>query len=555
MVTLLRNVEGGGRLWNGSWAANSLFVVRSTVPGSMSVRSGRCPTPDQLVDWETVPPRAVMAGRYARQVAPPESLTRRRFLAGGGLAVASVALAACSSTPRPVATTRRHVAVVGAGLSGLTAALALRALGWDVTVLEARDRVGGRVHTLYQPFAPGIHVEAGGESIDANHDQIQALARHYRLQLARRPAAKLQRAAIWRNGGRGVLGAEGAADPAMLGGYAAFAAGLQSLAGDLDPDHPELAAAAEQWDGRSLQDYADTVALDPGAALLVQSDYRGNFNAQLDQVSLLFALQQAVSDDTLSESGVEVLRFARGNSALPEAMASDLGDAVRLASPVTTVEQHSWGVRVHAGPTGTPPMDAARLVLAAPPPALRGIVFDPPLPADAAAMIAGLDLGHALKVSTEYRSRFWIPEGLSGFTITDLPFGIAWDSTDSAPGGAGRPGVLTQFVSGDAARAGASLPDGERIASFQAQLATVYPEGDGERTGVATTMAWANERWTGGGYAVYAPGQMTRFWPVVRSAHGPVWFAGEHTEALAGYMESAVRSGHRVAAAIGPAPR
>ena len=68
-------------------------------------------------------------------------------------------------------------------------------------------------------------------------------------------------------------------------------------------------------------------------------------------------------------------------------------------------------------------------------------------------------------------------------------------------------------------------------------------------------MAWADERYTGGGYAVYGPGQMARFWPVVRQAHGPIWFAGEHTEALAGYMESAVRSGHRVATAIGTAPR
>ena len=195
------------------------------------------------------------------------------------------------------------------------------------------------------------------------------------------------------------------------------------------------------------------------------------------------------------------------------------------------------------------------MTFAAPPPALRGITFDPPLPADQAAVIDQLDLGHALKVSTEYRQRFWLTESHSGFTITDLPFGIAWDSTDSMPGGADRPGVLTQFVTGDAAAAGAALGSRARIASFQPQLATVYPEGDRLRTGVATTVAWADERWTGGGYAVYRSGQLAPFWPVLRRTGGPVWFAGEHTEALAGYMESAVRSGHRVAGAIGSAPR
>jgi monoamine oxidase len=63
-------------------------------------------------------------------------------------------------------------------------------------------------------------------------------------------------------------------------------------------------------------------------------------------------------------------------------------------------------------------------------------------------------------------------------------------------------------------------------------------------------MAWANEPFTGGGYAVFRPGQMMSFWPALREGVGRIHFAGEHTESLAGYMESAVRSGHRVAASL-----
>lgn len=486
----------------------------------------------------------------------PTRLTRRQFLGAVGATAAAGTLAACATTSRPEAATRQRAIVVGAGLSGLTTALALRASGWDVTVLEARDRVGGRVHTLHSPFTDGLHVEAGGESIDDNHVQIQALARRYGLPLAERPADKLQRAAFVLDGRRSQLQVASAADPAMLAGYGAFGVGLETLAGDLDPDHPEQAARAEQWDAQSLQDYAATQSLDPAAALLVQSDYRGNFNAQLHEVSLLFALQQAVADASLPITGVERKRIAAGNSALPEAMAADLGAAVRLSSPVRRIEQFSWGVRVHTSTSGTPAtFDGARLVLAAPPPALRAVTFAPALPTDVAAVISGLDLGHALKVATQYRRRFWMTEDLSGFTITDLPFGIAWDATDSMPGGADRPGVLSQFVTGDAAAAGAAQSGPSRIAAFQQQLATVYPESAQWESGIATTMAWADEPFTGGGYAVFRPGQMTRLWPVLRQAHGAIWFAGEHTESLAGYMESAVRSGHRVAAAIGPAPR
>jgi monoamine oxidase len=494
---------------------------------------------------------------YHDAVPPALALTRRQFLGATGIVAATALAGGCTTRPRPERATTGRVVVVGAGLAGLTAALALRSGGWEVVVLEARDRVGGRVHTLHGSFTEGLHVEAGGESIDDNHDQIQALARHYRLALAHRPADKLENAALYGRGTRTVLKVAAAADPATLTGYVSFGTALIQLAGDLDPAHPELAKQAELWDGQSLQDFAATQMLDAGAELLVQSDYRGNYNAQLDQVSLLFVLQQSVVDEALPESGVESMRIAAGNSALPEAMARDLGTAVRLHSPVTKIEQHPWGVRVRAGSGdgGADTVDAAHLVLAAPPPALRSVSFDPPLSSDVAAMIDELDLGHALKVSTQYDRRFWLSEGFSGFTISDLPFGVGWDATDSMPGGAERPGVLTQFVTGDAARSGAALGDRARIASFQQQLDVVYPEGRPERSAIATTMAWADERYTGGGYAVYAPGQLTRFWPLLRQAHGAIWFAGEHTETLAGYMESAVRSGHRVAAAIGPAPR
>jgi monoamine oxidase len=484
-------------------------------------------------------------------------LTRRQLLGATGIATGTALLGAYTTAPRPEHATKGRVVVVGAGLSGLAAALVLRSGGWEVVVLEARDRVGGRVHTLHLPFTDGLHVEAGGESIDNNHVQIRALARHYRLTLAHRPADKLENAAVYRGGRRGALHTVAAADPGALAGYLAFGGALIEMAGNLDPAHPELASQAELWDGQSLQDFAATQTLDADAELLVQSDYRGNYNAQFDQVSLLFVLQQSIADEALPESGVETMRIAAGNSALPVAMARDLGTAVRLNSPVTKIEQYSWGVRVHAatvaGSAST--VEAAHLVLALPPPTLRAVSFEPPLSTEVAAMINELDLGHALKVSTEYKQRFWLSEGLSGFTISDLPFGVGWDATDSMPGGAERPGVLTQFVTGDAARSGAALGDRRRIASFQQQLDTVYPEGRQKQSGIATTMAWADERYTGGGYAVYAPGQMTRFWPLLRQQHGAIWFAGEHTETLAGYMESAVRSGHRVAAAIGPAPR
>jgi monoamine oxidase len=88
-------------------------------------------------------------------------------------------------------------------------------------------------------------------------------------------------------------------------------------------------------------------------------------------------------------------------------------------------------------------------------------------------------------------------------------------------------------------------------AVFTEQVDTVYSEAGPLDTGRIATMAWPNEKYTGGGYAVYRPGQMAPFWPVLREGVGRIKFAGEHTESLAGYMESAIRSGHRIAKSLG----
>ena len=103
----------------------------------------------------------------------------------------------------------------------------------------------------------------------------------------------------------------------------------------------------------------------------------------------------------------------------------------------------------------------------------------------------------------------------------------------------------------DAAQAAGGQSDGKRIAAVQDQFAEVYPQLEGHETSHRSTIAWAKERYSGGGYAVPHPGQMAAFWPVIRSGTGRIRFAGEHTEALAGYMESAIRSGHRIAKELG----
>jgi monoamine oxidase len=473
------------------------------------------------------------------------AFTRRAFLtAAVAGATATLAGRTWAASARGVVSPPRAV-IVGAGLAGLTTALDLRDAGWDVVVLEARDRVGGRVHTLYDAFSSGLHAEAGGESIDDNHDRLLAMVARFGLTTELRPPDKLLQSVVFRRRHRGpLLDLLGLRDGAVLRDYFRFDDAVAEVAAGVDPEHPERAANAIALDQLSLDTFIRRQHLVPEADFLVRLEHRAGFNAEPSEVSMLFVAQQAAVVADIGDAGAETMRIAGGNSRLVEAMAADLGDRVLLGAAVTRVEHDAGGVRVIAGPHT---VDADHLVLAVPMPPVRRITFAPALPAALAATIAGLDLGPAAKVITEYDARFWEADGVPGFTVTDLPFHVAWAPTDSYTSTGG---LLTQFITGRPARTAARMTDVRRIGTFQRQLDRVYPEGVPHRTARAATMAWANEPYTGGGYAVFGPGQMVPFWPALRDGVGRIRFAGEHTESLAGYMESAVRSGHRVAAAL-----
>jgi monoamine oxidase len=486
---------------------------------------------------------------------PGPTLTRRALLGAAAVVGAAGAVSPARATPRPHASAHRRVVVVGAGLAGLTAALDLVDAGWDVVVLEARDRVGGRVHTLRTPFTHGLHAEAGGESIDNGHHQLRAMIKRFGLRTEHRAPLKPYDATVYYEGARTRLGDFVARRGGrVLRDVLRFYDAVAALSAGVDADYPELARNAGQLDAQNLEQFLRAQHLVPEAEFLMRVQNRGEYNAELRDISLLFVAQQgaaAPDGGLLSFFSAETRRISGGNDRLPRAMAAALGHRVRLRSPVTRIEHNSTGVRVFHGGGGAP-VDAARVVLATPMTPLRQVDFLPQLPQSVAAAVQGLDLGNAVKIVREYDVPFWTAEGFSGFTLTDLPFAIGWSPTDSYPA---VHGLLTEFVTGDSALHAASLREQERRTWGQHQLDRVYPEARALRRSNAATMVWRHERYTGGGYAIYRPGQLSRFYPVFRDGFGPIRFAGEHASGLAGYMESAVRSGHRAAGQIGVAPK
>ena len=208
-------------------------------------------------------------------------ISRRTFLAGATVAVG----AACTSqsrpsvvrgAPRPDREASRRVIVVGAGLAGLTAALGVRDAGWDVVVLEARTRVGGRVHTLHGgaegvPFGRGLRAEVGGESIDDTHLSLRAMVRRFGLMTERRPGSTTGRATtgVFRYRGHTYTFAEFAAlrGGSVLADYSRVGTELQRLAESsrIDPEHPQQAEGAVDLDRMSFATWLDSLHLVPEA--------------------------------------------------------------------------------------------------------------------------------------------------------------------------------------------------------------------------------------------------------------------------------------------------
>jgi monoamine oxidase len=450
------------------------------------------------------------------------------------------------------------VVVIGAGLAGLVSAYELERLGVQVTVLEARDRVGGRVVTLRSPFAEGQWAEGGGEYIDSL--QVHRQMHHYVRTLG------LTLEPVHRQPTQGQYVLQGHRLPLSDSALAERFGSTVVTDGDrlwqqlttlaravTDLDHPEAAAGAHQWDQVVLSRWLDDLHQHPIARTLSDQYLRGEYDDP-EWLSLFFLIQQAALYDQVPDHRLEMYRIRGGNDQLPQALADRLQTPVRLAAIVTDIRQTALGVEVRyrQGDRSAIPVTADYAIIATPLPPLRSVRFEPALSPVLQRAIAELNYGSHVKVMAQYRQRPWqapAPNdrdnpanlGVDGPTITDLPIGFVSEATAHQPGTGG---ILTAYISGQYGRQLVALPSGDRIPNVLAQMDQLFP-GLQSHFRSATAAAWPEDPWVQGSYSAYGPGQMTTFWPAFQQPYGRLLFAGEHTDRFIGYMEGAVRSGQR----------
>jgi monoamine oxidase len=429
----------------------------------------------------------------------------------------------------------QHVAIAGAGLAGLTAARELERSGATVTVLEARDRVGGRVHTL-RGFANGHHAEAGADLIEGEQTLVHELAE----------SMGLRRGRILRRG-FGFYGPDRSGRRRMH----RRPSGFDEAPARLAPHIAEYRAAARDWDSP----VAAVIARQSVAAWLratraprefaaAMRGLRGFFLADPEDLSLLALVDQFAQDSTPGEDAM--YRLPGGNDTLPKALHSALRGRVLLRTAVRVVRQTGDGLSVTVEDAGgRHELSTHYFVSAMPAATLVDVQFEPALPGDQQHAIRSLRYGAATRVVLQFARRFWRRAGRPRAFGTDLPTGAVWEGNEQQRGPSG---ILTLLAGGVASAAVQEILTREGLDGVARHLAWLGPPA---KLLEGRTVTWEHDPWARGGYAYFDPTFAPRLRAWLSRPAGRVVFAGEHTsQRWQGYMNGAVESGRRVAAEI-----
>ena len=431
------------------------------------------------------------------------------------------------------------VLVGGAGLAGLAAAHDLVAAGAHVTVVEARDRVGGRVWTIRDAFAERQHAEAGGDMIDEGQSEIRELAGELGLKLTR----------ILR-GGFGYVRETPGARPRIVHRMAGH--GWDLLEERLQPLIRPYKLGEQRWDSpiasriarRSVAAWLDETSADQELRATT-TGLRGFFLADPDELSLIALVDQFSEDDTRAPGAM--YRIEGGNDTLAAALAAPLGARLHLTTEVVAITHRGSTVRV-AVKSGQQQSQITcdYVVLTLPASVLRRIPFTPSLPAQQHDAIARLKYGRATKTLLQFSKRFWRAAARPRAFGSALPFGALWEGNEEQRGRAGILSLLAGGGASDATQAIVARDGPPGLVNALEWLGSKYAELIASRQ-----IVWEHDPWARGGYAFFDPEFDPALRPWLARPFGRMFFAGEHTSVRwQGYMNGAVESGRRAAAEV-----
>ena len=422
----------------------------------------------------------------------------------------------------------KKILIAGAGLAGLSAAYELVQSGHQVTVVDARDRPGGRVLTLRDTFADGQYAEAGAETFGETHNFVQ----HYvqALNLKTIPAWNYGKLAslILRDGRR--------SPPTSELSRKYIEPAVKEIGDPLAPGWP-AAGLLREFDRVSMAEWLQSRGASQDEIALLRVMYSDSWDNGTAPDSALCLLR----DEAIARKGAS-FRIRGGNDQLPKVLAQSLGTRIHYRATIEHIQQDQKHVTVTVNTSGhRSHISADYLICAIPFTVLRSISVAPAFSEGKQRAIRELSYNSVTRVYVQSPARSWIADGLSCYIATDLPIGTVWDCTE---GQSGARGILECYTSGQRARALASFSEPQRIRTVVENLQKVFPGASYEKS---ASVIWDADPLAKGAFAWFKRDQMSTLLPHIARPEGRIFFAGEHTSPWFGWMQGALESGNRAA--------
>jgi monoamine oxidase len=449
----------------------------------------------------------------------------------------------------PKAKRPARVIVLGAGMAGLVAAYELLRAGHDPILLEARTRVGGRIYTLRDPFAPGLHAEVGAMRIPSAHDLTLAYVKAFKL--ATLPFAMGNPKGYSYVGGvRRRLG-EVAADLDSLGFELAphergkthqqlWNAALAPLLERLAKEGPRSWNwLVENYDHFSTREFLEHCGWSEGAIEM--------FGLFANQEALLNSSFLELFREEAGRYYEDMVQIEGGMDLLPRAFVPLLAERIRFGTRIVALEQDADGVSIHYRTAARRHSERGEFAIVTLPfTVLRHIEATPPFSRPKQRALRQLKYDASAKILLQCRRRFWeLDDGIiGGASVTDLPIRNVYYPEQGRETGRGV--ILASYTWSEDAQRWGSLAPADRIAEAVEQLAQIHPQIRDAFEG-GTSWMWHDDEFAGGAFALFDPGQQTLLHEAIVSPEGRFHFAGEHASLAHAWIQGSVESGLRAA--------
>jgi monoamine oxidase len=456
----------------------------------------------------------------------------------------------------------KHIIIIGTGMAGLVAASLLKGTGHNVTILEANNRIGGRIYTLRAPFSENLYFNAGAMRIPDTHllsfEYINKFKLPTNLFINRTPTDILYANGIKTNlnifeKNPSILKFPVAPHERGKSSEELLLSVVQPIINFINQDPIKNWPLIEKQYrsiafGTFLNAYFSVVAIDMIGVLLDLEAFMG-----MTFVEVLRELIILISTKAFYE-------ITGGMDRLPLAFLPQLKENILFNQKMMKISQYQNSVTIHCKHQVTAEnfmITGDLAIVTIPFSTLRFVKFEPYESFSYYKRVAIRELNYmaSTKIGIEFKSRFWEKAGQQGGkTITDLPIRFSYYPSY----GIGTPGpavIIASYIWADEALTLESLPEKEQIQYALMNLAEIYGPQVYSEFITGTSFSWSKNPYSCGGFTSFEPGQDSELYPYLSTPEGKVHFAGEHTSLTHGWIQGAIESGVRVANEVNDLPK